>query len=142
MAAKRKLPDTMISPETGALLRRGVRPFTFTYKGETVTVEAPGYYPECNGGEDGVFVGRDMEPIDEALRALKMKLDGVPPPQTIRSLRKKLKLTQREAGLLLKVGEKAFDKYERGLTVPSGPTCQLLKILDRHPEIVEELRQG
>ena len=141
MASKRrKLPDTMPSPETGELMRRGVRPFTFTYKGETVTVDAPGYYPEGDG--DGVLVGEDMRPIDEALRALKMKIDGVPSPATVRQLRKKLKLTQREAGLLLKVGEKAFDKYERGLTVPSGPTCQLLKILDRHPEIVDELRQN
>ncbi|MFZ0205609.1 MAG: hypothetical protein WAL59_05735 [Roseiarcus sp.] len=40
------LPETMIAPETGALLSRGVRPFTVTYKGESVTVDLPGYYPE------------------------------------------------------------------------------------------------
>ena len=30
--------------------------------------------------------------------------------------------------------------YERGLIEPSGPMIQLIKVLDRHPEIVEELR--
>ena len=135
---EKRLPKTMIAPETGALLSRGVRPFIVTYKGESVTVDLPGYYPEGEG--DGVVVGDDMRPVDEALRALKEKLDGVPSPATIRRIRKKLKLSQRKAGELLKVGENAFDKYERGLVEPSGPTSQLIMVLDRHPEIIEELR--
>jgi HTH-type transcriptional regulator/antitoxin MqsA len=81
-----------------------------------------------------------MGVVDEALRTLKEKIEGVPSPATIRRVRAKLKLSQREAGALLKVGESAFDKYERGLVEPSGPTAQLIKILDRHPEIVDELR--
>ncbi|OKP76382.1 hypothetical protein BTE77_16320 [Ensifer adhaerens] len=46
-----------------------------------------------------------------------------------------MKLSQREAGSLLKVGENAFNKYERGLVEPSGPTSQLLRLLDHHPEL-------
>jgi len=56
-------------------------------------------------------------------------------------VRQKLNLSQREAGGILKVDEKAFDKYERGLVEPSGPTSQLLRLLDRHPELVDELRR-
>jgi len=52
----------------------------------------------------------------------------------------KLKLSQREAGGLLKVGQSAFSKYERGLVEPSGPTSQLLRLLDHHPELIDELR--
>ena len=87
-----------------------------------------------------MHVGRDMSVVDEALRVLKEKIEGVPSPATIRRVRAKLKLSQREAGALLKVGENAFDKYERGLVEPSGPTAQLIKILDRHPELADELR--
>ena len=138
MAAKQKvLPDSMIAPETGEALTRGVRPFTVTYKGESITVDLPGYYPAGVG--DGVHVGKDMNAVDGALRALKEKIDGVPSPATIRRVRTKLKLSQREAGALLKVGENAFDKYERGLVEPSGPTSQLIKLLDRHPEIADEM---
>ena len=135
---EKSLPETMVAPETGAILSRGVRPFVVTYKGESLTVDLPGYYPQGDG-DDGVVVGDDMRVVDEALRALKEKLDGVPSPATIRRIRRKLKLSQRRAGELLKVGENAFDKYERGLVEPSGPTSQLIMVLDRHPEIVEEL---
>jgi len=108
------------------------------YKGESVTVDLPGYYPAGEG--DGVHVGDDMDVADKALRTLKEQIEGVPSPATIRRVRAKLNLSQREAGALLKVGENAFDKYERGLVEPSGPTGVLIGILDRHPEIVDELR--
>jgi HTH-type transcriptional regulator/antitoxin MqsA len=144
MASSAKtLPDTMVSPETGKVLRRDVRPFIVTYKGKSRTVDLPGYYPD-NGpddGSDGVHIGDDMDVTDAALRALKEEVEGIPSPTTIRRVRQKLNLSQREAGGILKVGENAFDKYERGLVEPSGPTSQLLRLLDRHPELIEELRQ-
>jgi HTH-type transcriptional regulator/antitoxin MqsA len=135
---KKDLPETMISPDSGETLRRDTRPFTVTYKGKSVTVDLPGYYPES--GDEGIHVGDDMAVTDGALRALKEEIEGIPAPATIRRVRRKLKLSQREAGGLLKVGENAFDKYERGLIEPSGPTSQLLRLLDQHPELVEELR--
>ena len=138
MAEVKELPKTMISPETGVLLTRGARPFRVAYKGAHLTVGLPGYYPEGEG--DGVHIGGDMGIVDEALRTLKEQVEGLPTPATIRRVRNKLKLSQREAGALLKVGENAFDKYERGLVEPSGPTSQLLKLLDRHPEMVDDLR--
>ena len=139
-ALKENLPKTMISPETGATLYRDIRPFVVTYKDRSTTVQLPGYYPRV--GDEGVHVGDDMKAADEALRELKEEIEGIPSPTTIRRVRQKLKLSQREAGGLLKVGESAFDKYERGLVEPSGPTSQLLRLLDRHPELIDELRQA
>lgn len=139
MTAKEKpLAETMISPETGETLARGIRLFTVTYRGASMTVDLPGYYPVGEG--EGVHVGEDISVVDEALRVLKEKIDGIPAPATIRRVRAKLKLSQREAGAVFKVGESAFDKYERGLIEPSGPTIQLMALLDRHPELVDELR--
>ena len=40
---------------------------------------------------------------------------------------------------MFRVGPSAFDKYERNLIEPSGPTIQLLRLLDRHPELMAEL---
>ncbi|MEI9406050.1 type II toxin-antitoxin system MqsA family antitoxin [Mesorhizobium argentiipisi] len=134
----RETSETMIFPETGEALTRGVRPFTVTYKGESMVVDLPGYYPASDG--DGVHVGDDMAAVDAALRILKEKIDGVPAPETIRRMRAKLNLSQREAGSLFKVGENAFDKYERGLIEPSGPTIQLMTLLEKHPELLDELR--
>ncbi len=137
--SNQELPESMASPETGEILRRGVRPFLVVYKGKSVTVQLPGYYPDA--GDEAVHVGDDMAVTDAALRSLKEEIEGVPSPTAIRRVREKLKLSQREAGGLLKVGENAFDKYERGLVEPSGPTSQLLRLLDHHPELIEELRQ-
>src|SRR5260370_1300061 len=110
------LSKTMRSPETGETLTRGVRPFKVTYKGKTITVDLPGYYPKGDG--DGVHVGNDMSIVDRALRMLKEKVDGIPAPETIRKVRTKLRLSQRRAGALFRVGPNAFDKYERGLSEP------------------------
>ena len=131
-------PATMIAPETGAVPRRDIRPFVVAYKGESITVDLLGYYPD-DQQTDGVHVGDDMSVVDAALRALR-EIEGIPTPATILRVRTKLKLSRREDEALLKVGENAFDKHERGLVEPSGPTSQLLKLLDRHPEMVEELR--
>jgi HTH-type transcriptional regulator/antitoxin MqsA len=70
------LPETMISPETGETLARGVRPFTVAYKGESVVVDLPGYYPTGDG--KGVHIGRDKAIVDQALRGLKEKADNGP----------------------------------------------------------------
>jgi HTH-type transcriptional regulator / antitoxin MqsA len=138
MAAQAKIDaPTMTSPETGELLHRGVRPFTVAYKGQAVTVDLPGWYPQGDG--DGVLVGDDMAAADQALRDLKERVDGLPTPATIWRIRTKLKLSQRAAGAAFKVGPNAFDKYERGLIEPSGPTIQLMMLLDRHPNLISDL---
>jgi HTH-type transcriptional regulator/antitoxin MqsA len=126
-------PETITSPETGETLVRGVRPFLVAYKGQSAAVDPA-------GDGDGVHVGDDMAPVDAALRDLKERADGLPSPSTIRRIRAKLKLSQRAAGAVFKVGPNAFDKYERGLVEPSGPTVQLLTLLDRRPELLSDLK--
>jgi HTH-type transcriptional regulator/antitoxin MqsA len=96
------LPETMISPETGETLTRGVRPFTVAYKGESVVVDLPGYYPSGEG--EGV-IGKDMAVVDQALRGLKEKADGVPSPETIRRLRGKLELSSGRRALCSRSGK-------------------------------------
>jgi HTH-type transcriptional regulator/antitoxin MqsA len=134
------LPDSMPCPETGQTLHRDTRPFTVRYKGQEIVVDLPGYYPAGNG--ESVHVGTDMAAADDALRALKERVDGVPSPATIRRIRQKLRLSQRAAGAVFRVGARAFDKYERSLVEPSGPTIQLLRLLDKHPELIAELRSS
>jgi HTH-type transcriptional regulator/antitoxin MqsA len=132
------LPLSMPCPETGQTLRRDRRHFTVRYKDQEIVVDLPGFYPVGDG--ESVHVGSDMAAADEALRTLKERVDGVPSPATIRRIRQKLRLTQRAAGAVFRVGARAFDKYERNLVEPSGPTIQLLRLLDKHPELIAELR--
>jgi len=58
----------------------------------------------------------------------------------IRRIRKKLNLTQQEASRLVGVGKIAFSRYERGTTQAPAALVKLLHLIDRHPELLEELR--
>jgi HTH-type transcriptional regulator/antitoxin MqsA len=58
----------------------------------------------------------------------------------LRAIRKRLKLTQRQAAELFGGGANAFSEYERGATRPARSTVILLQLLDHHPELLQELR--
>jgi HTH-type transcriptional regulator/antitoxin MqsA len=60
----------------------------------------------------------------------------------MRNTRKKLKLTQADAGRLFGGGASAFSEYERGKTQPHKSTVLLLRLLNRHPELMAELVQA
>jgi len=58
----------------------------------------------------------------------------------LRAIRKRLKLTQRQAAELFGGGANSFSDYERGTTRPARSTVLLLKLLDQHPELLQELQ--
>jgi len=57
----------------------------------------------------------------------------------LKAIRKKLGLTQAEAGRLFGGGRTAFSEYEHGKTEPHKSTVLLLRVLNRHPELLDEL---
>ena len=56
------------------------------------------------------------------------------------AVRKKLHLDQREAAEIFGGGANAFSRYENGKTKPSLALVKLLKVLDRHPDLLGEIR--
>lgn len=61
-------------------------------------------------------------------------------PGYIVTVRKKLALDQREAGEIFGGGVNAFSRYETGKSQPPLALVKLLKVLDRHPELLDEIR--
>jgi HTH-type transcriptional regulator/antitoxin MqsA len=55
-------------------------------------------------------------------------------------VRKKLGLDQRQAAELFGGGVNAFSRYETGRTKPPLSLVKLLKVLDRHPDLLNEIR--
>ena len=123
--------DNPVSPETGAPMERGVRPLTLTYKGQSITVDMPGWYSDQP--EDGIFTGEDMKTSDRALNRLKARSEGLLEPEEIKRIRKHLNLTQEAAGDLIGGGPRAFQKYEAGDLLPSRAVCNALLLLDHDP---------
>jgi HTH-type transcriptional regulator/antitoxin MqsA len=56
-------------------------------------------------------------------------------------VRKKLNLTQREAAHLTGGGHNAFSRYERGEASPLPAVVNLFRLLDKHPNLLNEVRQ-
>ncbi len=126
-----------VDPETGAPLRRDVRPLTLTYKGESITVDMPGWYGDLP--DEGVHTGDDMKVSDRALNRLKARTEGLLEPEEIRRIRKKLGLTQEAAGELIGGGPRAFQKYETGDLLPSRAISSALVLLDHDPKALTAL---
>jgi HTH-type transcriptional regulator / antitoxin MqsA len=59
--------------------------------------------------------------------------------QEIRRIRRKLGLTQAAAARLTGGGHNAFSRYERGETEPMPAVVNLLRLLDKHPALLQEL---
>ena len=130
--------DTIIDPETGEELHRDVRPLTLSYRGESITVDMPGWYSA--DGEISEHSQEDMKVSDHALNIMKARVEGLPLPTEIRSIRKKFQLTQEQAGTILGGGARAFQKYESGEILPSRTMANLLLILQEYPQGIETLR--
>jgi HTH-type transcriptional regulator/antitoxin MqsA len=57
----------------------------------------------------------------------------------IRRIRRKLGLSQVAAGRLTGGGHNAFSRYERGEAAPLPAVINLFRLLDKHPELLEDL---
>lgn len=127
------MTETRIHPETGQVLRRDVRPQVVAFGSMRRTVNVPGWYPDDDG--DSIHTGTELAESDRAFRDLKAAYAA-----HVRRIRKRLKLTQEEAGRIIGGGRRAFQKYESGATPPSDAAVGLIALLERHPEEIEFLR--
>src|ERR1700722_283342 len=82
---RRRTMTNPVDPETGAPLHRDVRPLTLTYKGESITVDMPGWYGDR--ADEGVHTGDDMKVSDRALNRLKARTEGLLEPEEIKRIR-------------------------------------------------------
>ena len=134
------MEDVKYDVETGAELRRDIRPFTITYQGRSRTFDMPGWYPvgeEC----EATFTQEDLKVYDKEIKVLKAEAEHLLLPEEIRSIRKLLKLTQVQAGLILGGGKRAFQKYESGDVLPSRAISNLLRLLSVNPALLSTLPQ-
>jgi HTH-type transcriptional regulator / antitoxin MqsA len=128
-----------LCPKTSAPMHRDVRPMTLTYKEESITFDMPGWY--CDDCEESIHTGKDMKVSDRMLNRLKAKSEGLLGPEEIRRIRKKLRLSQESAGLLIGGGPRAFQKYESGDLLPSRAVSSALVLLDHDPGALGVLKK-
>lgn len=131
----------MKCPVCGAAeLVHDTRDVHHTYKGESITV--PGvsgdFCPAC--AEVALTLpearryGRLTREFHQQVKAAFVK------PSYITSVRRKLDLDQQEAATIFGGGINAFSRYENGRTKPPLALVKLLKVLDKHPDLLSEVR--
>lgn len=116
------------------------RDIKHTYKGASMTVAAVTgqFCPACSEAVLGTAEARRV--MAEISAFTKRVNASIVDPQFIASVRKKLALDQREAAEIFGGGVNAFSRYETGKTKPPLSLVKLLRVLDRHPEILNEIR--
>jgi HTH-type transcriptional regulator / antitoxin MqsA len=123
--------------DDGTLLAHGTKDLAITMGKLVTTVPAvSGWFcPVC---ADCQFDKGEGQRYGKALEELR-QLANQQRAAAMRSTRKKLGLRQAEAGQIFGGGASAFSEYERGKTQPHKSTVLLLKLLDRHPELLPEV---
>jgi HTH-type transcriptional regulator/antitoxin MqsA len=123
-----------------AELVQDTRDISYTYKGETTTIPAVTgeFCPAC--GEAILGAAESTRTSALMLGFNKQVNASIVDPEFIASVRKRLALDQREAGEIFGGGVNAFSRYENGKTKPPLALVKLLKVLDRHPDLLAEIR--
>lgn len=131
----------MKCPVCGAAeLVHDTRDLPYAYKGEVTTIPAVtgDFCPAC----DEVVLDREHgDRYSELVGLFQRQVNAAyVDPNYIAKVRRKLDLDQRQAAELFGGGVNAFSRYENGKTKPPLALVKLLKLLDRHPELLSEVR--
>lgn len=131
----------MKCPVCGAAqLIHDTRDVPYTYKGESTVIAAVtgDFCPAC---AESVLDAAESNRVMREMRAFCKQVNAaIVDPSFIANVRKKLALDQREAAEIFGGGVNAFSRYENGKTKPPLALVKLLQVLDRHPELLREIK--
>ena len=133
----------MKCPGCGAAeLTQDTRDIPYTYKGETTNIpEVTGEF--CLACGEVVLDRAQGDRYSEMVGMFQRQINAAyVDPAYIAKVRKKLDLDQRQAAELFGGGVNAFSRYENGKTKPPLALVKLFKLLDRHPDLLAEVRVG
>lgn len=121
----------------GGPLERRTKTVTFEYKGQVLAYDQPGYW--CGECGEGFLEKSDKEATDPLLNDFQARIDKRLTCGDIRRIRENLRLTQKQAGEIIGDGSNTFRRYETGKAYPTKGIENFLRLLDRHPELLDEL---
>lgn len=119
---------------------RDTRDLPYTYKGETTVIPAvtADFSPACN---ESITDMTETERVMREMQAFNRQVNAaIVDTAFIVKVRKKLDLGQREAGEIFGGGVNAFSRYENGKTKPPLSLVKLFTLLDRHPDLLYEVK--
>jgi len=119
------------------ILEHRFNPVKFEYHGRILVYDQEGAW--CNNCGEGIVTGKEVTASESLLDEFMVRVDREEAAELAR-IRKKLGLTQKEAAIIAGGGHNAFSRYERGEAKPVAAVVNLFRLLDRHPELLKELK--
>jgi HTH-type transcriptional regulator/antitoxin MqsA len=123
-----------------AELIHDTRDMPYTYKGESTTIPSvTGDF--CSACGEIILNRAYGDRYSELIGLFQRQVNAAyVDPDYIAKVRKKLNLDQRQAAELFGGGINAFSRYENGKAKPPLSLVKLFKLLDRHPDLLHEVR--
>jgi len=115
------------------------RPETFEYKGQSLTLELTVYL--CDVCEESFFDNKEMKKYQRAIKDFQRRVDGLLTSTEIKQIREKYGISQRELASILGIAEKSIAKYEAGFVAQSKAMDNLLRIIEKFPDVLKYLKQ-
>lgn len=121
-------------------LQNKIKDIEYSYKGKTTII--PQVRADfCLSCGEMLSAEDESRRVMNAMTAFQKQVNGeLTDPNYILTVRNKLRLTQAEAAALFGGGVNAFSRYETGKAQPPMALLKLFKILDKHPELMTEVR--
>ena len=119
-------------------LEQRVKRTHFEYRGRVLEYDQEGAW--CNRCDEGIVTGNEATASESLLDDFIARVDREEASE-LAHIRKKLGLTQKEAAMIAGGGHNAFSRYERGEARPVAAVVNLFRLLDRHPELLKELKK-
>ncbi len=124
--------------------REGARlvkaPFDAIYNKIPIRLEDVERY-ECDRCGESTFDPGQDKAVSDRVKAKSREHLGLLPPEAIVGIRKRCNLSQEDMEGLFGVEKKAVGRWEGGRSLQSKTADVLLRLMDRNPDIVEELRK-
>jgi HTH-type transcriptional regulator / antitoxin MqsA len=123
-----------------AELVNDIRDLPYTYKNEsTIIPDVEGDF--CSACGEVVLGANESARVSAAMLDFNKQVNAaIVDPNFIVKIRKKLALDQQEASRLFGGGVNAFSRYETGKTKPPLALVRLFQVLDRHPDLLVEIK--
>lgn len=123
-----------------AALVEDKRDIPYLYKGELTTLpQVEGQF--CTACGEHVLKASESVRVSGLMLAFNQQVNAaMVDPHFITEVRKKLALDQRQAAEIFGGGVNAFSRYENGKTKPPLALVKLLKVLNKHPDLLAEVK--
>ena len=116
------------------------RPYEGLYNQIPIRLDSVEMY-DCAACGEAVFTPEQAAEVSRRVKAAARERLNLLSPESIVDIRKRCNLSQEELERLFGLGQKVVVRWEKGRVLQSKTADVLLRLLDRNPAIIEEMRQ-